>query len=102
MTRIVDLASQIRSKNAGPTRLTLDLFFSDLETYERVRDADALEPAAIANLYGVPESAIHGIYAIERIRAIKITIARPVTAGDSLDSDVYGTQQHVPLLDLEV
>lgn len=102
MARLVDLASQIRSKNAGPTRLTLDLFFADRETFERVRDADALEPAAIADRYGVPESDVQGIYALDHIRAIKITLARPVTAGDSRDSDVYGTQQHVPLLDLEV
>ena len=34
--------------------------------------------------------------------AIKITIPRLVPSGDPGDTDVYGAQQHAPLLDIEI
>ena len=35
-------------------------------------------------------------------RAIKIVLARPIIAGDPGDRDVYGAQQHAPLLGMEI
>jgi hypothetical protein len=35
-------------------------------------------------------------------RAIKIVLARAVMAGDPGDRDVYGAQQHAPLLEVEI
>lgn len=102
MVRLADLATQVRSKNAGPTALTLDLFFDDRESYERAKDSDALTLDSIASLYDVPRENVLGIYELDRIQAIKVSIARPVTAGDVGDVDVYGTQQHVPFLELDV
>lgn len=102
MTTIQELASVVRSKNAGPFILTFDLFFEDESDYERVRDADAITVEKIATLYDIDEGDIFGIYTLDRINAIKISIRRPVAAGDVNDTDVYGTQQHVALLDIEV
>ena len=34
--------------------------------------------------------------------AIKITLPRLHPSGDPLDNDVYGAQQHAPLLGLEI
>lgn len=102
MTALRDLASQVRSKNAGPLRLAIDLFFDGEAAYERARDSPALSAPEVARRYGIAEDRVLGIYALDRIHAIKITLERPVPAGDVADTDVYGTQQHVPLLDLEV
>lgn len=102
MAQLAELASQIRSKNAGPMHLTLDLFFDDRATYERVRRSNAITRASIAELYGIPEGDVVGIYEMDRVMAIKISLARPVAAGDLDDSDIYGTQQHTPLLELDV
>lgn len=102
MPLLAELASQVRSKNAGPMRLTLDLFFDEQTAYERVKQSDAVSPGAIAELYGIPESDVVGIYEMDRVMAIKISIVRPVLAGDPEDSDVYGAQQHVPLLNLTI
>ena len=35
-------------------------------------------------------------------KAIKITIKRPLCSGDLGETDVYGAQQHAPLLSLEL
>ena len=54
--RLVDVASVIRSKNAGPCELTLDIIFEDRAWYERVKAAGAIDRALIARLYRVPEA----------------------------------------------
>lgn len=33
--KLIDVATVIRSKNAGPTTLTLDLMFSDEQSYKK-------------------------------------------------------------------
>jgi hypothetical protein len=99
-TRLIDLASVIRSKNSGPYELTLDIIFKDRASYERVKTSGAINAELIARLYRVPVSDISGIVAFEPAIAIKITFKRPLVSGDVGDTDVYGAQQHAPLLDL--
>ena len=52
--KLTEIARVIRSKNAGPTTLTLDLLFNDAAGYERACAAPALRAEAIAARYGVP------------------------------------------------
>ena len=99
--RLADLAQVIRSKNAGPRRLTLDLMFASDADYQRVAQSPALGREQIAALYRVAPEAVTVIpYPVGR--AIKIVLARAVMAGDPGDVDVYGAQQHAPLLGVEV
>lgn len=100
--RLRDCCSVIRSKQAGPYRLTFDLIFSDREFYRAVKDADALTSSLIARAYGVSPDTIVGIYYYDPVSAVKITLVRPRVAGDLGDGDVYGCQQHAPLLGLAV
>lgn len=102
MTTVGDLASIVRSKNAGPFRLTFDIFFPDTENYRWVRDSGAVDSETIADLYGIPEEDVIGIYYLNRLNAVKISVSRPVPAGGFEDTDLYGTQQHPPLLDIEI
>ena len=39
MATLGDLAKLVRSKNAGPFWLTIDIMFDDAEAYRRARDA---------------------------------------------------------------
>jgi hypothetical protein len=43
----------VRSKNAGPRRLTLDIIFRDDADYQRAVQSEALTPEKISPLYGV-------------------------------------------------
>lgn len=101
MATIGELARVIRSKNAGALLLTLDIVFEDDETYARVRDSGALTPRLIAALYGVSDNEV-AIIPFDVARAIKITLPRPRRSGAIDDTDIYGAQQHAPLLDIEV
>lgn len=96
---LADIAQVVRSKNAGPRTLTLDVMFPDEATYERVAASGAINAARVAELYGVEVQTVRVIPCPAGF-AIKISMARPVTAGDPGDRDVYGAQQHAPLLEL--
>jgi len=99
--RLFDLADVIRSKNSGPYELTFDIIFKEQEMFEKFRDANIITPKAFAKLYGICEFDITGIIAFAPAKAIKITIARPIASGDLGECDVYGAQQHGPLMDFE-
>ena len=98
MVRLRDIASVIRSKNAGPFELTLDILLKDDETFELLRKADVINAASIAKLYQIPESDVIGIVYFPNARAIKATIVRPCASGALQERDVYGAQQHGPLV----
>ena len=99
--RLQDIAQIVRSKNAGPRKLTLDVMFADQADYQRVVSSGALNPARIAALYGLPAQHI-AVIPYPLGRAIKITMPRLLTSGDPGDRDVYGAQQHTPLLSIEI
>lgn len=102
MTTVGELASIVRSKNAGPFELTFDLFFEDAEDFRRVADSGAISEARVADHFDVPEEDVVGVYEVPQVNAIKISITRSVPAGSARDTDVYGAQQHMPLFDIEL
>ena len=99
--KLRDVASVIRSKNAGPFELTLDVLLKDDETFEMLRRADVINTKTIATLYKIPESDVIAIVYFPNARAIKATIVRPMASGALGERDVYGAQQHGPLMTFE-
>jgi hypothetical protein len=102
MPTLRDLASTIRSKNAGVDHITFDVIFKERANFERVRDAKVLSRASIAALYRIPEERITDFVVFEPANAIKFTIRRLRPSGSPGESDVFGAQQYAPLFDIEV
>ncbi len=100
--KLTEIASVIRSKNAGPYELTFDIIFPDTHTFERVVRGNTLTKQLFARLYGMDESQVLSILPYPPAKAIKITVVRPRPSGNLGETDVYGAQQHGPLLDLDV
>lgn len=100
--KMSDLASIIRSKNAGPFELTLDIMFDVRDVYERVKAARVLENDTIKALYGVKDQDIITNMYFDPALAWKCTIKRPWAQGSVGERDTLGTQQHGPLLAIEV
>jgi hypothetical protein len=101
MTRLQDLADVLRSKNAGPFQITIDLMFNDPGVYRRVRDSGVLTPDRIGTAYDVKPAAVR-VIPFDRVRSIKVTMPRQFGSngsGSAFDRDVYGAQQHGPLAD---
>jgi Domain of unknown function (DUF4387) len=101
MTKLHELASLIRSKNAGPFQLTIDIMFDDRATFERVLASGALSAERFATLYRLPVADIR-IIPYEAAFAIKATFPRPVVSGDLADGDLMGGQLYGPLADLQI
>ena len=100
-TKLTDIASVIRSKNSGPYELTLDIIFNEFDDFERVSTGGYINDELICSLYNVTKEQVIGIIAFPPAKAIKATIIRPLCSGDLGETDVYGAQQHAPLLSLE-
>lgn len=93
-----DIANVIRSKNAGPFELTLDVMLKDQEMFEAMRAANVINTKLIAKLYQIPEEDVISIVYFPNAKAIKATIVRPLPSGGLGERDVYGAQQHAPLV----
>lgn len=100
--RLIDIAQIIRSKNAGPFELTLDVIFGTLKHYELAKASNCFIASRIAGLYGLDPSLPITIIFFDPAWAIKIVFPRNVPSGNLGDSDIYGAQQHGPLLHMEI
>ena len=100
--RLYDWATVVRSKNAGPFTLTVDLMFPDDAAFHGVLASESFCEANIAAMYGVPAESVR-ICPFERIRTIKVSLPRGGRgSGSAGDRDVYGCQQHFPLAGMEI
>jgi len=95
---ILDFARVIRSKNCSPFELTMDIIIKDQKDYEILKSKHLINKSLIATLYGIPEANISKVIYFDCARAIKITMQRAIPSSAPGDSDVYGAQQHGPLL----
>lgn len=101
MKNILDIARVVRSKNSGPYELVLDIMFKNRGYFETLRQSNQFSPERIAGVYGVPVSDIRRIIWFAPANAVKIVMPRNIISGSPGDCDVYGAQQHAPLLALE-
>ena len=104
MSTLGELAQVFRSKNAGPFLITIDVMFESQALFERVAASGALTPAVVAARYGVKAGDVR-VMDYPRAKAIKITMPRlwgTRGAGSIGDRDVYGAQQHAPLLSVAI
>lgn len=104
MTKLKEMAKVIRSKNSGPYEITFDIMFPDKESYERVKASGVLNADLICRLYHVqPEEIVANMF-FDPALAYKFTLRRPGRSlqGSIGENDTFGTQQHAPLLDVEI
>ena len=98
---LASLARVLRSKNAGPTLLTIDIFFQDAAGYALAAASPALSVPAVAALYQADPAQVRR-HLLPALLAIKYALPRRLCAGTPGDGDVYGAQQHAPMLDVEL
>ena len=99
--KLADLATLIRSKNAGPFFLTFDIMFANEEQYQLVKESGCLNESMFAALYKCPVDSVR-FFLCESARAIKFSIPRPITQGNLGDGDLHGGQLFAPLMSIEI
>lgn len=100
---LIDVAKVIRSKNAGPYELTMDVVFDSPTVYNMVKESALLTPSVIASLYSISESEVIYCDFFDAALAFKATIprkrnGRDVASGGYMENDVHGSQQYVRLM----
>lgn len=101
MAKLIDMARIIRSKNAGPLTISFDLMFPTESAYSEASRSPSLTPAGLSPLFDRPIDEIR-VTQYAAALAIKITMSRAVISGSPGDRDVYGAQQHLPLLRVQI
>jgi hypothetical protein len=99
---LTELAAVIRSKNAGPYELTLDILFREEKDYLFLKQINFFTRELFAELYRIDADRIINLVYFDPAAAVKCTMVRAVVSGAIGDTDIYGAQQHAPLLTLQV
>jgi len=87
MPPLSDLVLKVRSKNAGPFWLTIDIFCGSAQAFETV--SSRLSTETVAKLYRAPVDAIKR-FDIADLMVVKFSLPRPVVQGSREDRDMHG------------
>ncbi|KAK4175128.1 hypothetical protein QBC36DRAFT_28611 [Triangularia setosa] len=96
------LAKTLRTKNAGPYLVTLDILFPTKAIYDLVSEAGVLTPARLGKLYGIEQKEIAEFMFWEPALAFKATWPRGKISGSWDDDDVHASGGHVGVMGIEV
>lgn len=99
--KLYELAKLIRSKNAGPFNLTIDIMFEDLEKWEKVERSGSINKDTVSKMFRMNLDDIE-IFPVKNALAIKISFPRPIFQGEIADADMLGGQQYAPIMEIEV
>lgn len=87
MSTLLPHIEKVRSKNAGPFWLTIDIFCTTTNGFHLVKKA--LATVDIAGLLGTPTEHVKR-FDLENLNVIKISIPRPAIQGTIEDRDMHG------------
>jgi hypothetical protein len=101
MPRLKDVCRYVRSKNAGPFWVTVDLFFDGADSYQQYHADPAISAERIAAIYGVDPAHVKR-FQVKSLNMVKISYPRATPQGGVLERDMHSGQQFVPLLELQL
>ena len=98
MSILGEKVKKIRSKNAGPFWITIDIFCGSEEVFKDV--CLNLKKSKIANLLMINIKDLKR-FEIEKLSVIKFSFPRNITQGHILDRDMHGAQLAVLLSEMD-
>jgi hypothetical protein len=101
MVKLRDVCRSVRSKNAGPFWVTVDVYFSSPENFDKYSSTAALGPEAFAAALGVDAAQVKR-FPVKDLGVLKISYPRPTPQGGIVERDMHSGQQYVRLLDIEL
>jgi hypothetical protein len=99
---LAEMATVVRSKNAGVNRITFEIYFKTKEDYRRALESNLFVKEEIAKTLQIRLDWMIGSFRADACCAIKISAYRAIVSGTPGDRDVFGAQQHSKLLSLSV
>lgn len=101
METIKDVARYVRSKNAGPFWVTIEIFCETQEAYDKIKGSPNITPRKVAELYSVDENLVKVFY-VDSLNVIKFSYPRPKPEGHKYENDMHSGQQYIFLADTEL
>ncbi|MGB5558253.1 MAG: DUF4387 family protein [Paracoccaceae bacterium] len=98
MTRLGDIVEKVRSKNAGPFWMTVDIFCGTPAAFARVTD---LPTQHVASLFQTDPALIRR-FDIADLNVVKFSFPRPQVQGSIHDRDMHGAALGALLAELEL
>lgn len=99
MPKLEEMVVKVRSKNAGPFWVTVDVFCGSPEVFEAIRTRLQIE--AVARLFQQPTQLVKR-FDIPDLAVIKLSFPRPVVQGSRADRDMHGAQWAILLAEMEI
>lgn len=99
MPDLCDIADKVRSKNAGPFWVTIDIFCGSDAAFTRI--VDGLSTERVAQALGAAPDTLKR-FDIADLNVIKISLPRPVVQGHATDRDMHGAAWASIVAELQV
>ena len=99
MAKLGTMVEKVRSKNAGPFWVTLDVFCGSHDRFQHI--ASELGTSRVAALFRADPSAVRR-FEIPDLAVVKFSLPRPVIQGHREDRDMHGASWAVLLAELEI
>ncbi len=99
MTELREIAVKIRSKNAGPFWLTIDIFCRDRDDFQRV--SEGLSTERVAALFSVAPDALKR-FDLDDLNVVKFSLPRPEIQGTRRDRDMHGAAWAILLEEIDI
>ena len=91
-------AKYVRSKNAGPFWVTIDIFAETDEDFRSIADGAFLKDGSVANIFKVDPELVK-VFRLPDLRVVKISVPRSAPQGSKYERDMHSGQQYVQILD---
>ncbi len=101
MAKLGEVCRHVRSKNAGPFWITVDLFFRNASDFARYVGAPAIGIDMVAAVFDVDAAQVKR-FAIPDLNVVKFSYPRRQPQGWAAERDMHGGQQYVRLLDVDL
>ena len=98
MSTLGEKVKKIRSKNAGPFWITVDIFCGDKTVYKDVRNK--LKNSKVSSFFMISEQDLNR-FEIDNLNVIKFSFPRKIIQGDIFDRDMHGAQLAVLLSEMK-
>ena len=97
MSTLGEKVKKIRSKNAGPFWITIDIFCGNKKVYDDI--CLNLNNLEIANLFMIDSKKLKR-FEIENLNVIKFSFPRNIIQGNIYDRDMHGAQMGILLSEM--
>src|SRR5271163_62491 len=88
MPTLGEVCRYVRSKNAGPFWVTVDLFFDGPDAYRRYRQDPAIGAASVAAIYGVDVQQVRR-FEVDDLYVVKLSFPRTAPQGGVTERDMH-------------